>query len=342
MKTQLEDERYIIFLRYGAWAALASHIAFGLFFLALGSEILAVFNVLSVAVFAGCVWLISHRHTTTPLLLAAIEVTVHAWLAVWVLGWNSGFHYYIITLMMLSAFHPHWPARGKAAYSLLVCVAYLGLNQWSLLREPTHAIGAFTLDIVRWFNTAFTFGFVGYLAHYYAKAAREAESKLEQLASTDTLTGLYTRRQLLAVFNQEQSKLLRNQRSLSIIMIDIDNFKKLNDQFGHECGDDALKAIADCFRKTLRTQDHMARWGGEEFLILLPETHREGAQILAEKVRELASLVPIITGGHTIHITITSAVSELHSDEDFNRCLARIDQGLLAGKRAGKNRVVLV
>jgi diguanylate cyclase (GGDEF)-like protein len=267
---------------------------------------------------------------------------VHAWLAVGVLGWNSGFHYYIITLMMLSAFHPHWPARGKAAYSLLVCVAYLALNQWSLVRVPTIEIDSFTLDIVRWFNTVFTFGFVGYLAHYYAKAAREAECKLEQLASTDTLTGLYTRRQMLTVFKQEQSKLQRNQRPLSIIMIDIDNFKKLNDQFGHECGDDALKAIADCFRKTLRTQDHVARWGGEEFLILLPETNQAGALVLAEKVRELASHVPIITCGQTIHITITSAVGELHSGEDFNRCLARIDQGLLEGKRAGKNRVVRV
>jgi diguanylate cyclase (GGDEF)-like protein len=84
-------------------------------------------------------------------------------------------------------------------------------------------------------------------------------------------------------------------------MIDIDNFKKLNDQFGHECGDDALKAIADCFRKALRTHDHVARWGGEEFLILLPETNQEVALILAEKVRELASHVPHLRSEHSYH-----------------------------------------
>ena len=86
----------------------------------------------------------------------------------------------------------------------------------------------------------------------------------------------------------------------------------------------------------------MARWGGEEFLILLPETNQESALILAEKVRELASHVPIITCSQTPQFTITSAVGELHAGEDFNRCLARIDQGLLEGKRTGKNRVVMV
>ncbi|HQS56858.1 MAG: hypothetical protein B7Y56_02190 [Gallionellales bacterium 35-53-114] len=342
MQTNLEDERYIVFLRYGVWAALAAHILFGLFFLVLGSDLLAAFNLLSVAVFAGCAWLVAHRHTTAAILLAATEVTVHAWLAVWVLGWNSGFHYYIITLMMLSAFHPHWPARGKAVYSLLVCVAYLVLNQWSLMREAEIEISAITLDVVRWFNTAFTFGFVAYLAHYYAKAAREAESKLELMASTDTLTGLYTRRQMLAVFDQEQSKQRRHLRPLTIIMVDIDNFKKLNDQFGHECGDDALKAIADCFRQALRIQDHVARWGGEEFLILLPETNMKDAQNIAEKVRELASLSPISSCSEDLRLSITASVGELLAYENFDTCLARIDQGLLAGKRAGKNRVVLV
>lgn len=342
MKAQFENKRYIIFLRYGVWAGLFAHVLFALLFLLLGAELLLAFNILSVTIYAACAWLVTRRFITAALMLVTVEIIVHAWLAVWVLGWNSGFHYYIITLMVISAFHPHWPMRGKISYALMACISYLVLNQWSIGRVPILEIGDFTLDSVRWFNTAFTFAFVAYLAHYYAKAARDAEIKLERLAATDTLTGLYNRRQMLTVFEQEQAKLRRNQRHLSIVMMDIDNFKKLNDQFGHECGDNALKAIAACFQQTLRTQDHVARWGGEEFLMLLPETDLKGAQVLAEKMRELASQIPITAHNQDIHITITSGVGELLPDEDLEKCLSRIDQGLLAGKRAGKNQVVVV
>jgi diguanylate cyclase (GGDEF)-like protein len=342
VSAQLENERYIIFLRYGVWAGLVAHILFILLFLLLGSDILAAFNILSVSIFAVCIRLVARRFITAALLLVTLEIIAHAWLAVWILGWSSGFHYYMITLMMISAFHPQWPMRGKLAYSIFACFAYLLLNQWSLGRAPTIEIGTFALDMVRWFNTIFTFAFVSYLAHYYAKAAREAESKLEQLASTDTLTGLYTRRQMQDVFGQEQSKLHRNPRPLSIIMVDIDDFKTLNDQCGHECGDEALKAIAGCFKNALRSHDHVARWGGEEFLILLPETDLKSARLIAEKVRELAGRVPVASRGQIRHVTITLAVGELLPDEGFDRCVSRIDQGLLAGKRAGKNRVVAV
>lgn len=342
MNNHLEGDRFIVFLLYGIWAAFAAHILFGLFFLLLGSASLVAFNIFSACLYAGCAWLAKRRHFTASILITTAEVIAHACLAVMVLGWHSGFHYYIITLVMLSAFHPDWPARWKIGHAILICFAYLLLSQWSPEREHGLEIGAYALDAVRWFNIALTFGFVAYLAHYYAKVARDAESRLEQLASTDTLTGLYNRRQILDIFAQELVKLRRSHRPLSIIMIDIDNFKSLNDQFGHECGDDALKAIADCFRQTLRSQDHLARWGGEEFLLLLPETNLAGAQILAEKVREAVGLVPVVAHNQTIHITVTAAVGELDPEEDFSSCLSRVDHGLLAGKRAGKNRVVAV
>lgn len=342
MNSHLEDERFLVFLRYGVWAAFAVHILFGLFFLLIGSSLLLLVNIVSAGLYLGCAWLAKHRHITACLLLSTFEVIAHACLAVLVLGWHSGFHYYIITLGLLSAFHPHWPARWKISHAVVVCFAYLALNQWSSGREPGLEIGAHTLDAVRWFNIAFTFGLLSYLAHYYAKAARDAESLLEQQATTDTLTGLYNRRQMLDVFEQELVKLQRSPRPLSIILVDIDNFKSLNDQFGHECGDNALQAIAGCFRQTLRSQDHMARWGGEEFLLVLPDTDLAGAQTLAEKVRAAVSHVPIAARNQTTHITLTASVGEYLAGEDFARFLARVDQGLLAGKSAGKNRIVTV
>ena len=342
MKNNFADKRFLYFLRYGVWAAIAAHILFGLFFLWIGSGLLAAFNVLSVCIYAICFWLVRRRHITTSLMLTTAEVIAHAGLAVWVIGWNSGFHYYIIPLMMLATFQTNWPSRGKIAYAVLVWLSYVALNQGLIVREPNIAIGTIALDAVRWFNITLTFGLIGFLAHYYAKAAREAGGKLEQLAFTDTLTGLYNRRQFMALFEHEHVKFRRNHRSLSIILIDVDNFKSINDRFGHDCGDSALKIIADCFRQSVRAQDHVARWGGEEFLVLLPETNLAGAQILAEKVRELISRTPIATGNQTIRISITASVGEFLPEEEFGSLLSRVDHGLLAGKRAGKNQVVLV
>jgi len=213
---------------------------------------------------------------------------------------------------MLSGFNPYWSVRGKLGFGALVCLVYLMLDQWSIGLVPALKVGEITLDLLRWFNIASTFGFVGYLAYFFAETAHDAEMNLERLATTDTLTGLFNRRFVNELFKIEHAKLLRYKRPMSAIMIDIDNFKMLNDKFGHECGDDALKTIADCFRKTVRRQDYVARWGGEEFLVLLPETSLSGANTLAEKIRARVSGTPITSRNQTHFITITSAVGEYH------------------------------
>lgn len=342
MKAQMEQDRYVIFLNYGLWAGLIAHVLFVLIFVLLDSPLLAFFNFFSISVFAGSLRLLARKKITVILWLVTLEIILHAGLAVREFGWNSGFHYYILTLIMVSAFLPEWKTRSKIAYLSAVCLTYLLLNQWSLTWRPRIEVSAYALDGLRWFNTVFIFAFISYLAHFYAKAARDAEQKLELLASTDSLTGLYNRRHMQQVFEQEKSKLQRSSSPLSIIMIDIDNFKNLNDQCGHDCGDLALQKVAGCFCAILRKHDYAARWGGEEFLLLLPGTGLQGALVLAEKVRSLTSELPLDVRGEERHITLTLSVGELKPDEDFGHYLTRVDHGLLAGKQAGKNRVVVV
>ncbi len=123
-------------------------------------------------------------------------------------------------------------------------------------------------------------------------------------------------------------------------MVDADDFKALNDKFGHDCGDHILRIIAKRLRLSVRSRDYLGRWGGEKFVLLLPETNGETAHEVAERVRE-AARAPVSYQGRRVALTLTVGVSTFRPDDDFASCLARADQALLEGKRAGKNRVMV-
>ena len=129
---------------------------------------------------------------------------------------------------------------------------------------------------------------------------------------------------------------------MAFVICDVDEFKLFNDRYGHKCGDEVLQAVAREISSTLRTQDHVARWGGEELLLLLPETTLEAAETVAEKLRIAVAEMRTPWGSEHVGVTLTAGVAELQMDEDFTSCLARADHALLEGKRLGKNRVIAV
>ena len=172
----------------------------------------------------------------------------------------------------------------------------------------------------------------------------ELEAQMRQLAdevSTDQLTQIANRRGLLQAFDAERARLARSGTSLCVGLLDIDNFKRLNDELGHAVGDTALKALAGVVCKTLRPTDHVARYGGEEFVVLLPDTPvDEGQQILTRLQRSL-------TGGLFMHedkqvfVTFSAGVTLYRADEPLEDALERADQALYEAKRTGKNRTCI-
>lgn len=167
---------------------------------------------------------------------------------------------------------------------------------------------------------------------------RQAE-ELKELASIDFLTGLSNRREFLRNFQQEEIRFKRTQRHFSIIMIDIDHFKKINDRFGHDCGDMVLKGVAKTIKQSLRDQDIVARWGGEEFICLLPETDMYGACNAAEKMRQgLASTTHDCTTGR-VSVTATFGVSLYDGNSTLEACINLADKALYKGKQEGRNLV---
>jgi diguanylate cyclase (GGDEF)-like protein len=172
--------------------------------------------------------------------------------------------------------------------------------------------------------------------------------ELRLLAISDALTGLNNRRRFFELAEAEIGKALRYSRPLAIMMFDIDFFKRVNDECGHAGGDVVLKMVAEATKKTIRLTDIPGRYGGEEFVVLLPETSVTAAVTVAERLRRRIAARPVRAGHHSIAITASFGVSdrlEKTTSESTERILSEFidgaDQALYASKNAGRNRVTV-
>ena len=161
--------------------------------------------------------------------------------------------------------------------------------------------------------------------------------KFEQMAVTDKLTGLFNRHKFYEVAEQEVDRAKRHGRPFSVIIFDVDHFKQINDTYGHDVGDYILAAISKLVQKHIRKYDYLFRWGGEEFLILSPETDHKGAFKLAEKIRKLIENYPFEKVGK---VTVSVGISQFYPETDMNvdETIKRADNALYQSKREGRNR----
>ena len=168
-------------------------------------------------------------------------------------------------------------------------------------------------------------------------AIQRAMDQLEQAAATDRLTGAWNRRRFEESAQAEMSLAQRRQQALSLIMLDLDHFKRVNDTFGHGTGDMVLVATAQTLQGQLRASDSLVRWGGEEFLVLVPATSQKGALALAEKLR---AAVEAVTYPEVGQITISLGVAAYAPGEPLPQWIQRADDALYQAKARGRNGVV--
>ncbi len=166
----------------------------------------------------------------------------------------------------------------------------------------------------------------------------QLKKRLELSAITDGLTGLFNHRHILERLEEEIHKARRYNRPLSVIMMDIDNFKHINDTQGHQGGDLVLTSVAETMRSHIRETDVAGRYGGEEFLIVLPEADIAAARTTAEKLRTAIAILMPITDGKPV-VTVSAGVAEWKAGEDSSGLVHRADDFLYSAKRNGKNRV---
>jgi diguanylate cyclase (GGDEF)-like protein len=170
---------------------------------------------------------------------------------------------------------------------------------------------------------------------------REALEKVRRLASFDELTGLPNRRRVMEFFDQEERRALRQSAPFCCAVIDIDLFKQINDRMGHPAGDEALQRFSALLSAALRTDDVLARWGGEEFMLLLPSTRVEEAAEVLERLRgRCADPANWLETPH-LQVTFSAGLSAHQPGEPTERAIARADAALYQAKTAGRNRVML-
>lgn len=169
---------------------------------------------------------------------------------------------------------------------------------------------------------------------------KEIEKQLADLALTDKLTGLYNRGSFDETLNYELERAHRYDRNLSLLMLDIDYFKKINDTYGHQAGDDVLKQIAAVIRKSIRGSDYAARFGGEEFMVILPETESSKALELAERIRKtLENEIIPISEDETIHVTTSIGMATSRKGITTKTLMYLVDKALYKAKNNGRNQV---
>ncbi|TDG12857.1 diguanylate cyclase [Seongchinamella unica] len=165
--------------------------------------------------------------------------------------------------------------------------------------------------------------------------------RLAEAARVDHLTGLLNRRGFTEEAETEIRRMFRTGKSFSLVLADVDNFKQFNDQYGHVCGDHVLKRVAALLEERTRDVDRVARWGGEEFIMLLPETEIDGAAILAEKLRDAVAANLFEFDNLRLSLTMTFGIAAFRKGESLDACIARADTALYHGKEGGRNKVMI-
>jgi len=182
---------------------------------------------------------------------------------------------------------------------------------------------------------------VGGIATVAEMSQLHALLRLYRQATVDPLTGLFNRRSLMRRLFGEVSRAHRYSRPLAVIMFDLDRFKRVNDKYGHLAGDLILKNLAEIMVEEIRISDFVGRYGGEEFLAILPEADMEGAMAVAERIRTQCQASHVETrDGTKVYVTVSSGVTTLESDDDAVGLFNRVDKLLYDAKRTGRNKVV--
>lgn len=167
---------------------------------------------------------------------------------------------------------------------------------------------------------------------------RDALERIDKLATRDELTGLINRRQMKTQLMQEAARRSRTGALTCVCLMDLDLFKSVNDRLGHAVGDDVLRSFGEVFANLVRQSDSVARWGGEEFLWLMPETTLSDAKAAVERVRAALSFKQVSADHPELTVTFSAGVALVTTEESFERCIERADLALYAAKAGGRNR----
>jgi diguanylate cyclase (GGDEF)-like protein len=247
-----------------------------------------------------------------------------------------------ISLLLLSIYYgQHYSLY--LLYPMLVALPVLLKTRWAVLLGVLIGLLVAPLVFTEYDQTSaivigMSMGLTWLVSAWLVFAVTEQSRRLKDMAVTDALTGAYNRRYLELQAEKSLQTWLRYERPSTLLMVDIDFFKRINDKFGHSVGDTAIKGLVDVISSHIRSVDTLCRYGGEEFVLLLSETSVEGAMIAAEKLRAAVENTPVLP---EVNMTISAGVAGVAGADDLDHWLNQADAALYLAKRSGRNKVVL-
>lgn len=339
------DARARVFARVLPWiCALGgmTHVLFLGLFLWVKVFPLALVNVASVLVYLAGFVLSRRGRIETVTLAVAVEIVVHAVVATIVIGWASGFGAYILLTLPVLVVSGVRSRPVKVLSVLSLAALYLGLDWAYRGQRASIELAPLVVLGLHYFNAVGVMVILTFLAALYAYVINEAQGALRELASSDPLTGLRNRRAMEQQIQQAERRRERVPAALSFVMCDLDRFKAINDACGHAAGDAVLQAVSRSLAGCIRGADAVARWGGEEFLVMLVDTDQAEAARVAERMRgEVEQQAVALARGAPLRVTMSVGVATLRPRESAERAIARADAALYQGKSEGGNRVVV-
>lgn len=341
LEQQYESVMAVIFA-----AGLLAYAIYLVLFIWFAVPRMALANLTAIVALLIAAWLLHRSHLFTALFIAGVTNLFHSLYATTLLGWNTDFHMFGFIVLLVLLMCPILSRTTKLVIFVILMAAYAGVAAW--LYGSTSVLPIGTIHLFRILNSITFAAFLAFVGYTYAEAVSGAtrklhalNSELTRLATTDALTGLVNRRQMREFIEREITRFKRSGRMFAVILADIDHFKSINDKYGHQTGDVVLIAVANAMREVMRAQDQLARWGGEEFLVLLPETSGvealAAAQRLQERLVNLQSAQPeMITP-----ITLTYGIAHYRPELSADGLLLAADRALYRGKALGRDRVVM-
>lgn len=291
--------------------------------------------------------LIMTYRQSTKTIVYTLNLCMIAWsgITVYFFGWDTGVQHFIIVMLILCFFSSYSNYKLKVSYALLLCAYRIYLYFLCHTRASMMALDTQMTYVLQIINTITIFWCISVIAYIFSKDSQNLESKLvaynNQLvnqANTDALTGLHNRRKAMDYL--ETTLTAKSHTCISLCICDIDFFKKVNDNYGHDIGDVVLKEIAKTMKSTLAGHGFIARWGGEEFLIVFPSCNGDESVILLDKLKNKIKGIKFSAGEKTFSVSMTFGLAEYDFHSDIDTLIKEADNKLYTGKENGRDQIV--
>lgn len=344
---KVDEERILEFGRNVNKVLITIHISLLILFWIFGVKVMVVVNIGSVLTYA-ILLCFGGKHPIINYFIVYIEIVVHMAMATICLGWNTGFTMYCFSLIPVAYYSDFFLKKVYEGYnysrilSLFVIVSYFLLRIYTYIVPQIYTVNQKSALVMSILNSVVTFIFIAGCFRVFEARTIESEEQYNKLANIDELTGMKNRRNMQKFMDKTINSENGNRIGVSLAIIDIDNFKNVNDTYGHNAGDYILKQVAAAFKNNETDKIRACRWGGEEFVIFASgeEGYMQTVQIV-QNVLEIIYKQTYVYERKDIRVSLTAGVTKYKEHETLDQLISRADQYLYEGKENGKNQLVL-